>query len=87
MNEQMNMQNPVSGSKKWMWLAAAALVALAAFGWWMWQSAEEAAAPELGGPALSDSDTTLSIDEELQSTDLGDLEAELQATDADLQSL
>lgn len=76
-----------SGSKKRMWLAAAAIAILAVLGWWMWRGAREVTAPEIGGSALSESDTTAAIDQELQSTDLGDLEAELQATNADLQSL
>jgi len=81
----MNMQ--ASGPKNWMWLAAAAIAVLLVLSWWMWRGAREASAPETGEPALSESDTTATLEQELQSTDLGDLEAELQATDADLQSL
>lgn len=83
----MNMQAmPASAAKKWMWVAAAAVAALAVLGFWMWW-AQEAATPEIGGPALNESDTTAAIEQELQATDLGNLEAELQATEADLQSL
>jgi hypothetical protein len=88
MDEQMNMQAaPASEPKKWVWLAAAALAVLALLGWWMWRGAREAVAPQAGEPVLSESDTTAAIDQELQSTDLGNLEAELQAAEADLQSL
>ena len=83
MNEQMNMQAmPASATKKWMWLAAVAIVVLAVLGWWMWQRPQQVTAPE-----TSEQDTTVAIEQELQATDLGDLEAELQATEADLNSL
>ena len=73
-------------SKKWMWVAAVVVV-LAVLGWWMWQKPASVTAPETAGPALSPEDTTVAIEQELDATDLGDIDAELQATEADLQSL
>ena len=75
-------------SKTWLWVVAVVIV-LAAFGVWFWQS-NQAVAPatsETAGPALSADDTTTSIDKELNATDFGDLEVELQSTEADLNSL
>ncbi len=83
MDEQMNMA-PVGKSKTWFWVAGVAAAILAVAGWMWW--AKPAAAP-VSETGLSEADTTAALDEELQATDLGDLEAELQATDADLQSL
>lgn len=54
---------------------------------WLWWGWRQAAAPEIAGPALSPTDTTAAIDQELSATDFGDLETELQSTEADLQSL
>ena len=68
-----------------MVLAAAAVLLLLV--WWMWQRPQEVAAPETAGPVLSGDDTTVAIERELQATDLGDIDAELKATEADLQAL
>jgi len=75
-----------NSSKTWLWVVAV-VVAVAA-GVWLWQS-RQAAAPtlEISGPALNAEDTTVAIEAELNATDFGDLEAELQSTEADLQSL
>ena len=78
-----------SKNKTWLWVTAAVL-AVAALAFWMWWSPRQATAPgasETAGPALSAQDTTSAIDAELNATDFGNLEAELQATDADLNSL
>lgn len=78
-----------SQNKTWLWVTAAVLAVVALAGW-MWWSPRQATAPDISetaGPALSADDTTASIDKELNATDFGNLEAELQATDADLNSL
>ena len=82
------MQN-AQNSKSWSWLVWLLVAALVAVGAWMWW-ARQAAAPEVSetaDPVLSQEDTTDAIEAELAATDFGDLEAELQATDADLNSL
>lgn len=83
MDEQMNMQAPASGSKTWLWVAAAAAV-LAVAGWMWWATPAAAPVSETG---LSETDTTAELDAELQATDLGDLDAELEAMNADLNAL
>ena len=78
-----------SKNRTWLWVTVAVLVVAALVGW-MWWSPRQATAPgasEIAGPALSAQDTTSAIDAELNATDFGNLEAELQATDADLNSL
>ena len=74
-----------NSSKTWLWVALVVVVVVAG---WLWLS-RQATAPtlEVSGPPLSESDTTSAIEQELNATDFGDLEAELQATDADLNSL
>ena len=83
MDEQMNMAMPTEKSKTWVWVVVA--VAVLAVAGWMWL-ANPVTAP-VNETGVSETDTTATIDEELKATDLGDLEAELQATDADLNSL
>lgn len=74
-----------SKSKTWLWALAAALVlAVAVWLWWGWR---QAVAPEIAGPVLGPTDITAAIDQELNATDFGDLETELQSTEADLNSL
>ncbi len=80
----MNMAAPAEKSKTWLWFAGVAIVVLAVAGWMWWATPAAAPVSETG---LSATDTTSEIDAELEMTDLGDLEAELQATEADLQSL
>ncbi len=84
MDEQMNMAAPAGRSKTWLWVSAAAVVALAVAGWMWWATPAAAPVSETG---LSATDTTDELDRELQATDLGDLDAEIQATDADLNAL
>lgn len=75
-------------NKTWLWVAGVVAVAAVLGGWFWWSN--QAVAPttsETAGPALGAEDTTAAIDQELNATDLGDLEAELQATEADLQAL
>lgn len=85
MDNEMNQSN----NRNRTWLAAAAIAALVAVGAWMWWARQAAApgVPETAGPALNADDTTAAIEQELNATDLGNLEAELQSTEADLQSL
>ena len=83
MDEQMNM-TPARKSRTWFWVVGVAVIALAVVGWMWWATPAAAPVSETG---LTETDTTSEIDMELQATDLGDLEAELQATEADLQSL
>lgn len=80
----MNMAAPAGKSKTWLWVAIAVVAVLAAAGW-MWL-ATPASAP-VSETGLTADDTTDVLDQELQATDLGDLDAELQATDADLNAL
>lgn len=83
-NEMQNTQN----SKTWFWVAAAVVaVAVAGWLWWGYWPASAPSTSETAGPALSTDDTTAAIEQELNATDFGNLEAELQATDADLNSL
>lgn len=72
-------------SKTWLWVVVAAVVVAVAG--WLWLGYYPATAPETAGPALGGEDTTAAIDQELNATDFGDLEKELQATDADLNAL
>ena len=75
-------------SKKWLWILL--VVVVIAMVWWLVRSSNEATAPGVGenaGPALSGDDTTAAIEQELNATNLGDIETELQETDADLNSL
>lgn len=75
-----------SKSKTWLWLAVTAIIVAAAY--WLWLSYLPAKAPESAvGPALSADDTTNTIEQELNTTNLDDLEKELQSTEADLNSL
>ena len=85
MDNEMNQSN----NRSWNWLAVAAIAVLIAVGAWMWW-ARQAAAPgasETAGPALGIDDTSVAIEQELNATDFGNLESELQSTEADLQSL
>ena len=64
-----------------------AVVAAAAWFWWGLGQATVPATSEISSPALMAEDTTAVIEAELNATDFGDLEKELQSTEADLQSL
>ncbi len=78
-----------SKNKTWLWVGVAVL-AIAALAGWMWWSPKQAAAPgasETAGSAIGADDTTTAIEKELNATDFGNLEADLKATDADLNSL
>lgn len=79
-----NMNTNPSNSKMWTVVAVAVFAAVILAGWLWW--AKPATAPETE-TRLSEIDTTSELDMELQATDLGDLEAELQTTDADLNAL
>ena len=78
----MNTQN-----KTWLWVVVLLAVAAAAWLWWGYWPVSAPGTSETAGPALSQEDTTAAIEQELGATDLGNLEAELQSTEADLQSL
>lgn len=76
-----------TSSKTWLWAVVAVAVVAAA---WLWLGSRPASAPdtsETAGPALSADDTSVNLEAEVNATDLGNLEAELQSTEADLQSL
>lgn len=68
-----------------MWLGVVLAVAVIGLLGWMWW-AQPAAAPT-SETGLSATDTASEIDKELQATDLGNLNSELQTTDADLNAL
>ncbi|MBI3046113.1 MAG: hypothetical protein HYY86_01005 [Candidatus Harrisonbacteria bacterium] len=74
-------------SKTWLWVVVAAVIAAAAWLGWSYWPASAPSVSEIAGPALSADDTTTAIEAELNATDFGDLEAELQSTEADLNSL
>jgi hypothetical protein len=79
----MDQQNSGGGAKGWSWLPWAVLIVLVAlvviFILWEGPSAE--------APTIGTGDTTSEIAEQLDSIDVGDLDAELQAIDADLGQL
>lgn len=78
----------IQNSKTWLWVAAVVVVAAVLGGWFWWSnSAVAPTVSDTAGPALSGEDTTASIDQELNATDFGDLEKEIQSTEADLQAL
>ena len=66
-------------SKTWIWVVVVVLLAVALW-WWNQQSA---IAPEI----VSEGDTTVAIDQDLNAVDLGDVDAELQDLEADVNSL
>lgn len=66
--------------KKLTWLLLAAVAIF--LGWRFWGGSGGVAAP-----SVSPDDTTVTINQELNKTDFGNLDAEIQSTDADLNSL
>lgn len=81
----MQNQNKMS-----LWLAVGLAAAVVLIGLWLWlgyRSATAPEAPEVAGPELSAEDTTAAIEQDLQATDLGDIESEFQDIEAELQSL
>ncbi|MDP3729207.1 MAG: hypothetical protein Q8R26_00410 [bacterium] len=75
-----------SESKKGMlWLIVGALVIIGIVYAWMMQVPEESSFPETA--QVSTEDTTDVIEQELSATDFGDLETDVQAIDADINSL
>lgn len=59
-------------------------------GYWLWNSkwqqpGPESALPEL--PAVSEEDTTTQIQQDLEQIDLGDIDAQFEAIDTELQGL
>ena len=91
----MQNQMPTEGAKEnkmGMWLTVGLAAAVVLIGLWLWLGYRSATAPaspesEVAGPALTEQDTTGAIEEELQATDLGDIESEFQDIEADLQNL
>ena len=74
-------------NKTWVWVVVVVAVVVAAWLWWGYWPASAPSTSETAGPALSADDTTAAVEQELNATDFGDLETELQSTEADLQSL
>ena len=62
------------------------VLALTAISVWWWTSRSAPSLPSLE-PEAPGSDTTSAIESELQNIDLGDLDAEFQNLDADINSL
>ena len=77
-----------NSSKTWLWvLVAVVVLVVAGWLWWGYWSVTVPSTSETGGRSLSTDDTSVAIEAEVNATDLGNLEAELQSTEADLQSL
>lgn len=76
----------MANSKKfsWSWLAILAVLVLLVL--LLRNTAKEATAPS-DNSALSPDDSLGVLEQELQATDLGDLEKKLQSTEADFNSL
>ncbi len=80
-----------SSSKKWIWIAIIVLVAV--IGIRLMGGSSAPTAQQNGNQAAGNqeelvaADTSAAIEADLNSTDFGSLEAELKATDADLNSL
>jgi len=75
-------------SKNKVWTILAVVIVLAVLGFWFWKGSKPATAPvEEVGSLVSPEDTVATIDQELQATDLGDLDKEFQGVEADLNSL
>src|SRR3989338_8383912 len=94
-NQQMpELQTPQTAGKT-IWIIVAAVIGaavIAALIWWQFAQAPEApvppaAAPEVEAPAPPavppEEDTTTSIQQDLETVDLGDLEQEFKQIDAD----
>ncbi|OGD39352.1 hypothetical protein A3A25_02905 [Candidatus Azambacteria bacterium RIFCSPLOWO2_01_FULL_46_26] len=98
-NQQMpELQTPQTAGKT-IWIIVAAVIGaavIAALIWWQFAQAPEApippaAAPEVEAPApppappavAPEEDTTTSIQQDLETVDLGDLEQEFKQIDAD----
>ncbi|OHB17867.1 MAG: hypothetical protein A2913_01150 [Parcubacteria group bacterium RIFCSPLOWO2_01_FULL_40_65] len=71
--------------KKIFWIIL--IVALAIVGYWFWQTQQspDAELPQL--PQVSNEDTTVQIQQDLNEINLGDIDAEFQSIDADLNNL
>lgn len=70
------------------------IIALAALaGWWFWQSGQLEAPQQLDTgtlpnlPEVSEEDTTGQIQDDLEQVDLGDIDAEFEDIDVDLNNL
>lgn len=66
------------------------IIVIIAVGYWLWNSkwqqpAPESALPEV--PEVSQEDMTAVIQQDLEQTDLGDIEKQFQGIDAELNSL
>ena len=77
------MKNENGGAGLWIILAVAAGIAV----FLMLRQPATKQLPEAVSPALSEEDTTTVIEEELQATDLGDLDADINSLDADINAL
>lgn len=87
MNQPM-MPEGTSQKKMWLWLVVGAVViiVLAAL-WWFWQGPTAPAEENGATTALETqgtSDEVSAIDTDLQATDLGNLDAELEDIDSEL---
>gem|GEM_PF-2525202 len=80
-------------NKNTTWLVVGALLVLFLLGMQAWQKPKGAATPttpttpEMNTVEQPAEDSTSIIDQELQTIDLGDIDAEIQTTESDLQSL
>ena len=63
------------------------VVAVAVLLFWMWQQGVLPFGQQAEAPATEQGDTTAAVQEQLDAVHLGDLDAELQGIDTDLNSL
>lgn len=82
--------NPNPGNKKSLVIIIiGAIVVLAALGIWYWKIQTPSVPEKTSAPqqSVKKEDSTSAIDQELNSIDIGDLNAEFQTIDTDLNSL
>lgn len=88
MNPMMNMPSGMPGnrgSKKKLVVVFVVAAAVAVSLWWWFSQAPVLEAPTTGQQAPND--TTAAINQDLQAVDFGDLDAELQGIDQELNQL
>lgn len=75
-------------NKKMLWIIV--IIVLAASGYWLWNSKWQQPGFESvlpGLPEVSEEDTTTQIQQNLEQIDLGDIDAQFETIDAELNNL